>query len=147
MVIDEDMYRKKLYRGPFFEIYYETSLKSSKKLNQHSQDISKGTMEEICFRSICTILNKSKHNVLHFDDNSQSQPDAYSRNNKKVMMVEYKDYIFKEEIISEGDFDKTKNYIDEKFSFCQIKVKRKGLPNWSIKLDYYTKRNLNLTRF
>ena len=115
MIIDEDSYRKKVYRGPFFDIFHTTQLKNSKDFNQHCLDISKGTMEEMVFRSICSFLTKTKHEVLHFDDNSLSQPDAYHRKNKTVMMIEYKDYIFKESIVNSHDFNEIKTYIDEKF--------------------------------
>lgn len=44
IVLDDDFYRRKIYVGPFFEIYYGTSLRQTKNFNQHSSEISKGVV-------------------------------------------------------------------------------------------------------
>jgi hypothetical protein len=72
--------------------------------------------------------------VLHFDDNSLSQPDAYYRKNKTVIMVEYKDYIFKESIINCRDYGEIKSYIDEKFVEGR-KGKPKGITQLKNQID------------
>ena len=135
LIIDENIYKRKIYRGPFFEIYYQTSLRKQKDFNTYSTIVSKGAMEEICFRSICNQLAKSGTEVIHFDnDNSQSQPDLYSRCQTTIVMIEYKDYIFKEALSKSYDFEEFKKYIDSKFVRSE-KGKPKGISQLSNQIE------------
>lgn len=122
-VIDETFYNNKLYRGPFFELYYDTDLKSHKKFNQYSSEISKDVLEKICFTGVCQALVPSLYDCLHFDDNSQAQPDCYYRQKKTIIFIEFKDYMFPDELISNPNFKDLKSYIDERLIFS-----RKGKP-------------------
>lgn len=139
MVIDQDICRKKLYRGPFFEIHSETSLKSKKSFTDHCSDIADEAMEKICFRALCTLLRKSNHDVFEFDDNSQSLPDLYTRSKRKVILIEYKDYIFKEKLITKVDFDEIRNYIGERFVLSDRK-KPKGITQLANQIESLCKK-------
>jgi hypothetical protein len=125
-VIDETFYNNKLYRGPFFELYYETDLKSHKKFNQYSSEISKDVLENICFKGVCEALVPSLYDCLHFDDNSQAQPDCYYRQKKTIIFIEFKDYMFPDELISNPSFKELKSYMDERLIFSK-KGKPKGI--------------------
>lgn len=125
-VLDETMYFQKLYKGPFFELYQETSLKETKTFNEYSSEISKKVVETICFNGICGIMQKTKHDQLHFDDNTQSQPDCYYRHNKKILLIEFKDYLFPAVLASNPEFEEIKKYIDERF-IKSAKGKSKGI--------------------
>lgn len=124
-VMDEGSYFRKLYRGPFFELYQNTSLKETKKFNQYSSEVSKGALEEICFKGVCKAL-QSKHDTIHFDDNEYSKPDCYYRHNKKVILIEFKDYIFPDALVINPEFEEIKRYIDERFVKSE-KGKPKGV--------------------
>ncbi len=123
MFIDEDIYNKKCYKGPFFELYYNTTLKNYNTIlkrkmtfNEYSTDISLQVLEKNCFQSLCKALQDQKAQVVKFDDNGiDSFPDCYMRNNKSIMLFEFKGYVFPNALSAKPDFDVIKKYIDERF--------------------------------
>ncbi len=115
MVIDEAMLNRKIYNGPYFDLIKTTSLRNVQSYETYSTRISKDVLEDICFRSICAHLKKSAHDCLKFDNNEQSLPDCYYRNNKKTLFIEFKDYFFPERLVTDGKFEKIKEYIDQRF--------------------------------
>jgi hypothetical protein len=115
MIIDEDMYRKKLYRGPLFELRTETELRKNISFEDYKTRISKDVYEKKFFQSIANSLRTSKYEIIKFDDNQQGVPDLYLRSNKKVLLIEFKDYLFPDAIVDGEDFNLMKNYIDERF--------------------------------
>jgi hypothetical protein len=139
IVLDDDFYRKKIYIGPFFEIYYNTSLRTIKSFNQHSTEISKGTMEELMFQGICMLMRKSKHQVMHFDNGPISEPDCYSRFNKEVIFIEFKDYVFRESLMKERTYLSIKSYIDQKFVESK-EGKSKGISQLVKQIDNFYKQ-------
>jgi hypothetical protein len=122
MLIDQDIYNKKAYRGAFFELFYKTSsLKKKKsnekeyKFNEYSSDISYEVLEKICFRSVINTLLKSKKYYIHFDDGGDNIPDCYLRSNKTIYLFEFKGYVFPDKLVANPNFDDIKNYIDDRF--------------------------------
>ena len=115
MIIDDELYRKRTYKGPFFDLYYSTSLKDKIRFNKYSEQISSAVLERNLFRSIMTGLRNNKYDFLFFDDDSDAAPDCYYRQNKTVFLVEFKAYLFPDEISSKPNFDKIKEYIDKRF--------------------------------
>lgn len=115
MVIDEDFYRKKIYRGPLFEIYYNTGLKNVMTFPDYKTRVSKEVLEKICFKEILNSLRKSKHDVIYFDDDADSQPDLYFRRGNKIILIEFKDYLFPDSVVEGTRVDSVKKYIDERF--------------------------------
>lgn len=124
MIIDEDMFRKKVYKGPLFEMFYETGLR--KKIEKELKDpnqafpnyktkISKDFFENLFFKSIMKLMFKSKYDFSHFDDNVLGKPDLYYRHNKSVLLLEFKDYLFPDKILAGKEFANFKKYIDERF--------------------------------
>jgi len=126
MVIDEDLYNKKTYKGPFFELYYATSLKDKISFNQYSNEVSLRVLEQVLFRGILSGLQNTKYDCIHFDDNSDTSPDCYYRMNKTIFLNEFKAYLFPDELSSNPDFDKIKEYIDKRFVKNE-KGKAKGI--------------------
>ena len=84
MVIDEAVYAKKQYRGPFFELRNQSALKKKMGFNEYSSAISKDVIEGVFFQAVLKSLKTGKHEVLYFDDGSDLVPDAYRRKNKIV---------------------------------------------------------------
>lgn len=125
MTIDRSTYLKKNYRGPFFELRANTSLKDIESFNVYSTNISK-ELEKTCLSPILTILSNSKADVLHFDDETSSSPDGYIRIGNTVFLFEYKAYFFPETLTNTPDFDSIKKYIDERF-IKNEKDKEKGV--------------------
>ncbi|MEP7374546.1 MAG: hypothetical protein ABI675_14225 [Chitinophagaceae bacterium] len=115
MVIDEDIYRKRTYKGPFFDLFYSTHLRERMKFNQYSDNISSTVLEKKLFRSILTGLRNNKYNILFFNDESDSAPDCYYRQGKNIFLIEFKAYLFPDEISSNPNFEKIKGYIDKRF--------------------------------
>lgn len=126
MVIDEDIYKKKAYKGPFFELYYNTTLQKNKSFNTYSTEISSGVLEQLCFQNILKAFPKREHDVLHFDDASESVPDCYFRHNKSIILIEFKGYLFRDDLSANPNFDNIKQYIDERF-VANEKGKAKGV--------------------
>lgn len=94
-----------------------------KKFNRYSSEISKDVLENICFTGVCQALVPSLYDCLHFDDNSQAQPDCYYRQKKTIFFIEFKDYMFPDELINNPSFKDLKSYFDERLIFS-----RKGKP-------------------
>lgn len=126
MVIDEDIYKKKTYKGPFFDLFRNTSLHTKKSFNAYSSDISLGVLEQLCFQKILYSLPKIKYDILHFDDGSDSVPDCYYRHNKSIALFEFKGYIFPDDLSANPNFDNIKKYIDLRF-VANEKDKPKGV--------------------
>ncbi|MDP4265508.1 MAG: hypothetical protein Q8941_23485 [Bacteroidota bacterium] len=115
MVIDADLYHRKTYKGPFFELYYSTELSKQQSFNQYSATISLDVLEKMLFQGIFSGLRASKYDCLHFDDNTDLSPDCYYRRNKSIFLTEFKAYLFPDELASNPDFEKIKEYIDRRF--------------------------------
>lgn len=115
MVIDEDFYRKKIYKGPLFEIYYDTGLKNIMTFPDYKTKISKDLFEGICFKAILSSLRKSKYDAVYFDHDIKSQPDLYFRRANKIILVEFKDYLFPDSVVEGIDVESVRKYIDERF--------------------------------
>lgn len=126
MIIDEDIYKKKIYKGPFFELYYKTSLRTKESFNSYSSDVSFGVLEQLCFQNILKAFPTAKHDFLHFDNKSKSVPDCYFRHNKTIILIEFKGYIFPDDLSANPNFEKIKQYIDERF-VSNEKGKAKGV--------------------
>lgn len=126
MIIDEDMYRKKIFRGPLFDLHKETSLKDKIRFEDYKNEVSKYCFEDICFRSIIKTMIKSKFEISHFDDNLSSQPDLFYRKNGTILLIEFKDYLFPDKITTGKDYNSYKKYIDERFIISD-KEKPKGI--------------------
>lgn len=115
MIIDHNLYMKKMYKGPYFDLYYRTSLSKKQKFNSYSSTIAKKVMEEGYFKMILSRLRGSKHDVMYFDDGTDKAPDCYGRHNKSVLLFEFKGYLFPDDFPENPDFDAIKKYIDERF--------------------------------
>lgn len=116
MIVDADFFRKKIYRGPLFELQKETELRNMViRFDDYKTIISKEFFEKIFFRSIVKIMIKSKYEIVHFDDNVSSKPDLFYRYNKSVLLIEFKDYLFPDKIMAGKEFATFKQYIDERF--------------------------------
>jgi hypothetical protein len=121
LIIDTNMFLRKIYLGPFFEIVHNTSLKTflqktdKNYFNIYSTIISDNVLEKACFKRIVEGMVKSKHDCLHTDDSSPNSPDGYYRNNKTIFIIEFKGYIFPEGLSTTPSFDKIKDYIDQRF--------------------------------
>lgn len=126
MVIDGNMYHKKMYKGPYFDLFKSTELSKQINFNTYSSAIAKEVMEGICFQSIVKPLHNSKYDVLRFDDDSDNVPDGYFRRNNDVFLIEFKAYLFPEGLPENPDFDAIKKYIDERF-IANEKGKGKGI--------------------
>ncbi len=127
MVIDENMYMKKIYRGPLFELHKKTNLVNEISFENYKNDISKECFEEILFKGIVSQLSQKQNAVVHFDNNSEDgQPDLYYRYENNVFLVEFKDYLFPESILSANNFGAFKKYINERFLLSD-RNKKKGI--------------------
>lgn len=115
MVIDENFYRKKIYKGPLFEIYYNTGLKSIMTFPDYKTKVSKEVFEKICFKGILSSLRKSKYDVIHFDDDAESRPDLYFRSGNKIILIEFKDYLFPDSVVEGVNVNSVRKYIEERF--------------------------------
>jgi len=126
MVIDEDMYRKKVYRGPLFELNKETGLSNKMKFEDYKTEVSKKCFEEILFKGIVRQL-MNEPSIVHFDSgNSIGEPDIYYRVGNDIFLVEFKDYLFPDTLITGTSFGAYKKYINERF-LSSDRAKSKGV--------------------
>ncbi|MGE6220432.1 hypothetical protein ACQKCH_11445 [Nubsella zeaxanthinifaciens] len=125
MVIDQSMYLRKNYRGPFFELFHNTSLSKVEGFNTYSSKVS-DELERTCLVPILTILSQSNKCMVHFDDKTENVPDGYIRIDNKIFLFEYKAYLFPEKLSNKPDFEEIKKYIDQRF-VSNEKSKPKGI--------------------
>jgi len=117
IIIDKDFLHKHIFRGPFFDLLKSTKLKDSMSFNEYSQEVSSEVLEKIVFRSIMKLLSKDM-GLLKFDENPKTKsgiPDCYYRINNIIFLIEYKAYIFPDDMSKNPDFDKFHKYLHEKF--------------------------------
>jgi len=138
MIIDNYTYHKKNYRGPFFELRLNTSLKDKESFNTYSTNIS-DELEKSCLSPILTLLSNSKADVLHFDDKTTSVPDGYVRIGNKIFLFEYKAYFFPETLTNYPEFDAIKKYIDERFVKSD-RGKDKGITQLQTQIEILSKK-------
>ncbi len=124
MIIDEGMLVKKIYKGPLFETFYSTSLKTdmenrfnnpNQAFGNYKTDVSKEAIEKLCFRGIIKTAELNKHETLHFDEKLDSLPDMYFRSGKKILLIEFKDNLFSDNITENNDVDSLVKFIEERF--------------------------------
>ena len=124
MVIDNNLYFKKLYRGPFFDL--KEIIETKKQNFNFNSIISKNVLEHVCFRSVFSQLKTNKNEHLVFDDGTDNAPDAYYKKKRVCFLVEFKSYLFPDKIPEKPDFNAIKAYIDERFISNQ-EGKAKGI--------------------
>ena len=127
MVIDENMFIKKIYRGPLFELHKETSMCQEVIFDDYKNEVSKKCFEDVLFRGIVNQLVQKEKSVIHFDNNSKiGEPDLYFRYGNDVFLIEFKDYLFPDTIIGGTNFGAYRKYIDERFLISN-KGRNKGV--------------------
>ncbi len=115
MVIDEDFYKKKIYKGSLFSLRNDTSLAKGITFEDYKNDISKKCFEDILFKGIAKQLIRSKDDIFHFDNNSKlGEPDLYYRNGNNIFLIEFKDYLFPDKITKSSNFSEYEKYINER---------------------------------
>ncbi|WP_431199635.1 hypothetical protein ACQ86K_01205 [Mucilaginibacter sp. P19] len=123
MVIDYNYSNKKIFKGAFFEICHTTSLtqnpdyddkKRQKIFNTYSKDVS-DEFEKQYFKPVMQLFSGDTNDLVYFDDGTPSCPDCYIRVGNKVILFEYKAYVFQDELIKNPDFAKLNAYLDKKF--------------------------------
>lgn len=125
-VIDADAYRKRTYRGPFFEFRSNTTLKDKLTFNSYSREISFEVLEKMCFRSIVKNLKQEEIGFMHFDDHLDNAPDCYYREGNSIFLFEFKGYLFPDTLSANRSFEDIKSYIDQRFVEAE-KGKGKGI--------------------
>lgn len=131
-MMDRFLYLKKVFIGPFFELLYNTTLRTyfnpnpKRNFNPYSSLISNEVLEKICFQGILKGIRRPKHDILCFDNGDDSIPDGYYRNNKTIFLFEFKGYIFPANLTLNPDFEAIKNYIDNRFIINE-REKAKGI--------------------
>lgn len=131
IVLDNYLTRHKVFRGPYFELFHNTSLKPREKalqndaFNRYSQQIA-DMLEKRCLMPIVTSLAKQDCDIVHFDNGSDNVPNGYLRIGRKIFLFEYKAYFFPDKLAANPDFEKLKEYFDSRF-ITNEKGKEKGI--------------------
>jgi hypothetical protein len=119
-IIDQRLFLKKIYTGPFFELFKKTGLKKDlgktedEAFNTYSSLVSEQVLEKRCFKDIIMGLRKMEGEFLYFDDGTDNCPDAYCRFGNTIFLIEFKGYVFPSNLSDNPEFAKIKQYIDEK---------------------------------
>ena len=128
--LDLDFLLNKIYTGPLFDLYYQTEMlqKSSfASFADFKSHIATEVSEKIVFKGILTKIFQKKHVVIHFDDEGKDMyPDCYIRSGKRIILIEFKDYLFPGKLIEDHSFDQIKKHLDTKF-IKNEKGKNKGI--------------------
>jgi hypothetical protein len=133
LVIDQSFYYRKNYYGPFFELFYKTTLnleeggkKAHDAFNTYSSKVSKA-LESSLLKSLLTVVYQFSHyDILNFgDDKTKDIPDAYVRIGNTIFLFEYKAYIFREQLTHSPNVSEVKDYIYKKY--VNSGIKKKGI--------------------
>lgn len=121
LIFDQQLFLKKIYVGPFFELIKRTGLNKDlgandkQSFNTYSTMVSANVLEKRCFAEIVTGLRKSKYDTMYFDDGTDSCPDGYYRSGKTIFLIEFKGYVFPAKLGDKPDFAMIKTYLDSRF--------------------------------
>ncbi len=126
MILDENMFRKKIYRGALFGLQKETELCKVMNFLDYKTMVSKNFIEKIFFRNICSMMIKTKHDKIYFDDGRIKCPDLFYRSDKSVILLEFKDYLFPDRVMAGNKYFIFKKYLEERFVKSE-KLKPKGI--------------------
>lgn len=135
MVIDENIYMKKVYRGPLFELYKKITLQTEITFEDYKTDISKSCSEDILFKGIVNQMTRGENSIGHYDGNSKNgEPDLYFRFGNEIVLIEFKDYCFPESVLKSKNFGTFRKYIDERFLTSDAN-KKKGVSQLANYID------------
>lgn len=136
---------KKIYKGPFFDLANKTSMPNDRR-GTYISDIASEVLEKKCFATLMEHLNKKSGLFMHFDNRTESVPDGYVREGKKIMLFEYKAYLFPDEIALDPDPMRIKKYIDERF-IRNERGKAKGITQLITQIEKIYKKEFNFDPF
>jgi hypothetical protein len=126
VILDRGLFYRKIYLGPYFELFYDTILSSKMDFNEYSGTIAKDVIEEICFKHILEEITHPAGSLLVFDMDGPKFPDGYYRYGSHALLFEMKAYILKDALPDNPDFDTFKAYLDSRFINGDGK-KKKGI--------------------
>lgn len=115
IILNRDFLRNKIYNGLLFDFYNRSGIKSAYKIfADFKSKIGKEIAEKRLFKSLLTSIYSNTHHICIFSEND-SHPDCYLRDNHRIFLIEFKDYMMSSKVIQSFDADKFKNEIDLKF--------------------------------
>jgi len=133
-ILDRGFYYRKIYLGPYFDLFYDTTLSTKMKFVPYSGDIAKNVLENVCFRHILEVLQRPKDSRLVFDTDGTDFPDAYYRYRSNALLFEFKGYIFPDDLPTSPNFDDLKAYIDKRF-IANESGKKKGIGQLCVHIE------------
>jgi|APCry1669190288_1035285.scaffolds.fasta_scaffold10242_1 hypothetical protein len=113
-VIDHNFLYKHIFKGPFFDLNKNTSLKDVLPFPDYSVMVSKKVMEEVCFKVVLEMLQQNTGTLIP-DNGKDSAPDGYYRDDNIIFLIEFKAYVLNDSFASTPNFEKFKKYIEENF--------------------------------
>jgi hypothetical protein len=135
MVIDSNIYKKKTYLGPFFDLCKNTDLEKDKGFNAYSGDISYHVLELSCLKTVLKNLQDLQKGLIYFDDETESIPDGYYREKETIFLFEFKANLLPFEYSSEPKFEKIKDFIDSRLVKSD-KKKPKGIGQLKQQIEF-----------
>ncbi len=134
LIIDETIFNKKHYKGPFFELFRNTKLKNKISFETYCSTIASEVLEKQLFRGLLNELQIGKYDILHFDEGEDGMPDAYYRRNKSIILFEFKAYLFPAHLSDNPNFENIKKYIHHRF-IANEEGKAKGINQFKNQLQ------------
>lgn len=120
VVLDWSYLYNKLYDGLVFDFFTRSGIKEIHDLNtipKFKKFIGKEITEGFTFQKLLTgIFNKKYAHLLFPDDNSKGEPDAYYRENNKIVLFEIKDSFFAGSVLTSNSYIQIKSEIDKKYN-------------------------------
>jgi len=120
VVLDWSYLYNKLYDGLVFDFFTRSGIKELQDFNtipKFKIFIGKKITEEFTFQKLLTgIFNKKYVHLLFPEDDSKGEPDAYYRENNKVVLFEVKDSFFASNVLTSSSYLQIKSEIDKKYN-------------------------------
>ena len=107
----------KIYNGFVFDFYKYSGIKKEKGFTtfaDYKTNYSKQFVEEKVFRTIIKETFPHKYTTIAFSS-ADGAPDCYIRIGSTILLIEFKDYLFPDNIAIEGSYELIKEHIDTKF--------------------------------
>lgn len=120
VVLDWRYLYNKLYDGLVFDFFTRSGIKEIQDLNtipKFKKFIGKEITEKFTFQKLLTgIFNKKYGHLIFPTDDSMGEPDAYYRENNKVVLFEIKDSFFASSVLTSSSYLQIKSEIDKKYN-------------------------------
>jgi hypothetical protein len=144
LIFDWNFMFNQIYNGLVFNFFNVSGISEVfNSIPNFKSFVGENISEKNLFKKIMQYTLHKKHSVIRFDDDGEKgRPDLYCRDNKKLFLFEFKDYMLASDVIDNSNFGEFKNEVDKKFVQSQEKKpKPKGVLQLAEQIKFLAEKN------